>query len=663
MKRIVLGTLAVLLFVPIVTAQTRDEMATAIWKPVERSEPPAGIEAFAEAVINRFEGRRALSADPPATYREFELDEKRLDNLLAPEGALHGRGAAPRGASTTESPAAEIPIPLVDGGFVFVTPEPTYVLAPELAQQFPEVHTYRGVVAGTAGTARFERTPTGFFAAVKTDEDVTIVRPLERRGRYAVLRKVDAAVDTFECGTQGALTESARRPAPVAPLSSGQHLRTYRLAIATTAAYTAAVGGTVASAIESIARTVNRVNAIYESELAIRMQVVAGNEKLIHIDPARDTFNNSKASVLIDQSQEEIDRVIGDASYDIGHTFSTGAGGLAACGVGMAGRKALGVTGSRKPIGDAYDVDYVAHEMGHQFCANHTFNGDTGQCRGGTWNEATAYEPGSGTTILAYAGICGADNLEAHSFPYFHAASLREILEHVNAVGEARSRVATGNGIPTVTAGADGTIPTGTAFELTATGRDPDGDPLLYCWEQLDLGAHVALSAPDDGEIPLFASFPPAASPSRSFPKIGRDGLVSSSRERLPARQRKMQMNVTVRDAHADGGAIASDGLLLTVVDTAGPFRVRSVTQPAAGKIHVVWDVAQTDRPPITATNVQIQASSDGGRTFPFTLTSSTANDGAAHVSVPPGLHGPALLKVRAVDGYFFALSERVEIH
>ena len=264
----------------------------------------------------------------------------------------------------------------------------------------------------------------------------------------------------------------------------------YRAAVAATGEYTSFFGGTKTQAQSAIVTAMNRVSGFYEDELSVRMILVANNDQIVFTNSATDPYTNNNAFAMLGQNQSTIDSIIGNANYDIGHVFSTGAGGVAGFAVvGQSGRKAEGVTGISPPTGDGFWIDYVAHEMGHQYGGSHTFNGTRGSCSGGNRSGSSAYEPGSGSTIMAYAGICGGDNLQPRSDAYFHSRSLDQIISYLDVsrpnVG---TRIDTGNSIPTAEAGPNYTIPSETPFELTGAGTDADGDLLVFNWEQRDLG-------------------------------------------------------------------------------------------------------------------------------------------------------------------------------
>jgi len=593
----------------------------------------------------------------PAQARVLQLDAALLENLLA---------LAPPEGARLEGVAARVRLPLPDGGILDFAFVESPVMEPELARAFPEIRSFRGQgLQDALASVRFDWSPLGFHAMMRTMEGTVFIDPFQQGDREYVLcywkdHARPIAGNEWLCGTYGEQGGLKGRGG----VTLGDELRTYRAAIATTGEYTQFHGGTVALGLAAVNTALNRVNEVYEVDVAIRMVLVANNASIIYTNPSTDPYTNNNPSALLSQNQSNLDAGIGSANYDIGHVFSTGGGGLASLGVVcLNGLKARGETGLGSPIGDPFYIDYVAHEMGHQWGANHTFNGTTSNCGGGNRNPGTAFEPGSGSTIMAYAGICGAENLQPNSDPYFHAGSFDEIVEYSrNDAGDTCDvPSATGNQAPTVSAPPARTLPISTPFELTASASDPDGHPLSYCWEQMDLGTATPPQG-DNGNRPLFRSFNPGSSPTRTFPKWS-DILnnISTFGEWLPTTTRTLTFRVTVRDNRSGGGGVASDTTTLSTTSTAGPFLVTApnsaVTWNCNQQQTVSWNVASTQAPPVSASTVDILLSVDGGTTFPFVLATGTANDGSAEVSLPNEPTTTARIKVKASDNYFFDLS------
>jgi Metallo-peptidase family M12B Reprolysin-like len=614
-----------------------------------------------------------LGQELPRRFEIVSLDQRRLRRALEAPAPRGGQASAATAAGPQQPPAAEVSLPLPDGTFVRFSVQESPVMEPELARQFPELKTYRGQgIDDPTMTLRFDLTPAGFHAIVLSPDRTFYIDPfpLRRPGEetYMTFFKADGPEDEkrLRClvGEDAAgPAVLARRGARSGPLSNGETLRTYRLAVAATGEYTKFHGGTVAGALRAIVTTLNRVNAIYENDLAIHLSLVGDETKIIYTDPDKDPYTNLNVYKLVDENQLSLDAVIGTASYDIGHVFSVGGGGLAAVrSVGQSGRKARGATGSNEPRGDAFDVDYVAHEMGHQFGANHTFNATTESCKHNR-NPTTAYEPGSGSTIMGYAGICGPSDLQRNSDSYFHAASLEEILTYITGdeVSAVPRVTRTNNRPPSIVAGQRFVIPKGTPFKLEAVGTDADGDAVTFCWEQFDLGIESPPEGDADEARPIFRSFGPSKAAARFFPQL--ESLPSGRLtlgESLPARTRLMSFRVTGRDNRASGGGISVANATVAVVTDSGPF---VVTKPAAATAWTVgtsqvitWDVAGTSEAPVSCGRVSISLSTDGGKTYTV-LVPSIPNTGTATVTVPNTPTTQARIMVEAVDSAFFNVS------
>ncbi len=597
----------------------------------------------------------------PEQYRVLALDVEALRALLARTPL---ESAAPVGEGT------EIELPLPDGrsGRFQIVESP--VMHPDLGAQYPEIRTYsgRGLDDATA-TVRLDLTPAGFHALILAAGGSIYIDPLQRSDvtHYQSYWKRDFVSDR---GLGCTLLDEDNMAAEIAALvaatggaqRSGTQLRTYRTAVAATGEYTIFHGGTVALGLAAVTTAMNRVTGVYEREVSIRMELVSNNNLIIYTNPSTDPYTNNDGFTMLGQNQTNLDAVIGSANYDIGHVFSTGGGGVASLGVVCrSGLKARGVTGLPQPTGDPFYIDYVAHEIGHQYGGNHSFNGNAGACAGGNRNASTAYEPGSGSTIMAYAGICSPQNLQLHSDDYFHWINIQEIVNY-STIGSGNScPVTTATGVlePVVEAGTGGfTIPLRTPFVLTASATTT-GTP-TYCWEESDLGPAGAPSSPS-GNAPIFRSFDPVASPSRTFPKLS-DIIFNTQTigEILPTYARNLSFRVTVRDFQVGGVGVANDQISFAV-SSAGPFLVTApntaVQWPGGTQQAVSWDVAGTNVAPISCQTVNILLSTDAGNNFNTVLVSGTPNDGTENVVVPNIPTTFARIKVEAADNIFFDMS------
>ena len=607
---------------------------------------------------------RANIAEFPSHYRAIQIDLNAVKASLV------------RPAAKGIRDARILLLPRPDGGSQAFEVTASGVLPAALAHKYPELQAFSGVaVDDPSTTVRFELHRNGLRAQVLGSRGRWIVDPIRGSAKnlsisyYSADLKRSSARGTCRLQTEDRFVPKGGSPNQKKSLagqraarSSGATLRTYQIAVATTGEYGVFHGGTTPDALAAVVTTINRVTGILEKELSISLQLISNNDEIIFIDPSTDPFSgNDNANDLIEESQQQIDLIIGSDNYDVGHTFSTGAGGLAALGsVCASGFKAQGVTGSDEPEGQFFDVDFVAHEIGHQLGADHTFNGSNGNCTNGSRYYLSAYEPGSGSTIQAYAGLCSADNLQGAADPIYHSASFDEITLFL-AEGEGGSCgvvTSTNNTPPSVDAGADYSVPKATPLVITGSGSDAEQNALTYLWEQRDLGPQAALSAGDDGEIPLFRVLTPQSNPSRYLPALG--NVVSgnySDAEKLPQLARELDMRLTVRDG---AGGVASDDMVIFVTASAGPF---VLTSPNGGEnvgasSTIGWDPAGTTASPVNVSEIEILLSIDGGATFDRSL-GTTANDGFEVITFPSGITtNSARLMLRAVNNIFYDVSD-----
>lgn len=604
----------------------------------------------------------------PQSYRTLELDLQHLSSAL---------NQAPHEINTRVYESGFLlSLPLPDNKFATFKIVESPVMAAELAAKYPEIKTYLGQgVENILARVRFDVTPQGFHAIIFSNEGTVYIDPYSHGDNryYISYYKREAQLisenSEFFCDVEiePLIADEIRQLVEANPfVRTGEQLRTYRLACAATGEYTIFHGGTVAAGLAAIVTAVNRVTGVYENEISVRMELIPNNDLIVYTDPNTDPYTNNNGGTMLGQNQTNLDAVIGTANYDIGHVFSTGGGGVAGLGVVCrAGLKARGVTGLPSPIGDPFYIDYVAHEMGHQYGGNHTFNGNAGSCAGGNRNASTAYEPGSGSTIMAYAGICGTQNLQTFSDDYFHTISIVEMVNYTqNGLGNGCPVITlTGNNPPVVNAGVGGyTIPINTPFILIGSATDPDNDPLTYCWEEWDLGPAGHPNTPS-GNAPIFRSLEPVNEPYRFFPKL--TNILNNTQiigEILPSYTRTLTFRLTARDNRAGGGGVNYAQLpVINVTNTAGPFLVTqpntAITWLGNTTNTVMWDVANTSIAPVNVTQVNILLSTDGGLNFTEVLVSNTPNDGSEDIFLPNIPTTQARIKVEAVGNVFFDLS------
>ncbi|OQX16237.1 MAG: hypothetical protein BWK73_04255 [Thiothrix lacustris] len=599
-------------------------------------------------------------------YRLLHLDETELLVQLAQTDSANtqARGAVP-----------SIELPLPDGGFARVTVTPTDVLAPDIAATYPEIGTWK--VFGTDGKVRsgvLDFTPAGLHAMLEMANGDTLFIDPQADGterQYLSFRK-SANAEAFRHGDWSCTTHqqpstpsfasavsavSANTAARSLAARAGETLHTYRIAIAATGEYTRFHGGQSA-AFSAIVTTVNRLNQIYERDLSTRLTLVSGTT-VVYTNPQTDPYTNSSPVLMLIENTRVMNQVIGVNNYDIGHVVATFGGGLASVGVACGEFKAEGTTGLPEPVGDSFIIDYVAHEIGHQVGASHTFNGTRGACAGNNRQAETAYEPGSGSTIMAYTGLCGGDDLQVDSDAMMHSASIKQIQDYLHNGAGASCATKTGlsNRLPTADAGSDYTIPAATPFVLKGSGTDADStNTLSYSWEQLDAGSASFVNV-DLGDNALIRAHLPTSSPERTIPQMSDlVGRVQSAGEVLPVTSRFLNFRLLTRDSR---GGIGFDDTLIRVQNTGSAF---AITEPSGtnlvrgGLQNVAWNVAATNQSPINCSAVDIAVSADNGNTF-ATLLSNTPNDGNATVTLPTTLGNTTYLRVKCSNNIFFALS------
>ena len=585
---------------------------------------------------------------------------------------------------TAKNTVSEITIPNTDGILERFSVWESSNFDPELQAKYPEIRSYEGRGIDDKGAKiHFSVAPIGMQTMVFRTARPTeyIEQNPDNKSEYVLFKSTDNAASKMilDCKTPNSISKNTSSVTAKAA-SNAKEFKTLQLALSCTGEYAAYFGGTVAGALAGMNATLTRVNGIFNRDLAVQLILVANNDAVIYTDASTDPY--SIASVGADNNnpawpkevQTTLTNVIGEANYDIGHLFgASGGGGNASC-IGcvcvsptssepLGKGSAFTSPADAKPQGDNFDIDFVAHEMGHQLGGSHTFsyaNEGMGTC----------YEPGSGSTIMGYAGVTDYD-VQNHSDDYFSYASISQIQNNLAGKTCPVSTPIADNNPPVIKAGSDYTIPISTPFILTGTGSDPEGNSITYTWEQFDSAmttfASNSLTYPTKPDGPMFRSFSPTTSSVRYMPALSSvlNNQLTTSWESVSSIAKTMNFTLTGRDNAALGKAQTNtDAMIVTVSDAAGPFAVTSQTDENLGWAKgsaqtITWSVNNTNTLP-GSSNVNIKLSVDGGLTYPIVLVSNTPNDGSETILVPEiDAATNCRLLIEPVNNIYYAINKK----
>jgi len=556
-------------------------------------------------------------------------------------------------------------------------------LSPQLASSYPSIQSYVGQGRGqNPDRVRITITPMGVYAKIYSNKGSVYINPMTKNGTYYKVFNIENAIfPEMQCDFEEQVenqvqSNSSAMDSAANLIVDDSTLRTFRLAVATTAEYSqfhinqaGLNNGTdaqkKAAVLAAIVVSVDRVNGIIENDLSTTLQLIPNNDTVIFLDPATDPYTDASANpsngTLLNQNNGFLPGALGVSNFDIGHVLTTLGGGVASVGSACNNNfKAAGVSGSPNPVGDGLDLTF-AHEIGHQLGAFHTFNNSCG----GNRSDNSVYETGSGVTVMAYGSTGCQPNVQGFDFDYYHVASIIQIFNTIENSCAQTTTIA--NSPPSITPLSNHTIPKSTPFLLEANATDADNDNLTYNWEQVDnqISTQPPLATSTNG--PNFRNFQPTTSNFRYFPQIETllNNQLQSTWEVLPSVSRNLLFNVIVRDNNINGGQNVTGLSNLSVEDAAGPFAVTSQNTPDINWLPgetrtITWDVAGTTGNGINTANVDILLSTDGGFTYDTILASNTLNDGTHDITVPNLQFPFCRIMVKAVDNVYFALNENM---
>lgn len=637
----------------------------------------AGTMTFAQW-SRTIPGKDAARRNDHPVY--YNLDINQIRNQLS------------RAQKIGEGGTVTINIPTLDGKVERFAVNSFPVMDEVLANQY-QLGSYVGLgVDDPTKYIRFSVAPNDFQSMIISNGKYEFIEPANPDKSVYYVHGKTGKSGTFTCSTKENEASVARLQAMMkngsAAKSSDKKFHTIRLALSVTGEYTAYFGNT-SNALAQMNATLSRVNGVFEQEFNLHINMINA-PVLVFTNGSTDPYSDSAS---MDNWNLELMNVlhggtygVTDANFDIGHLFgATGGGGNAGCiGCVCSNDTSTYVDGgvtypenykgsaytspaNAVPMGDSFDIDYVAHEMGHQLGDNHTYS----------YNEGTGVcvEPGSGSTIMGYAGITGANtDVQQHSDPYFHSVSIDQVQAFLaSATCDVETSIA--NNPPVITPMTTAyTIPKSTAFVLTASATDPDGDALTYNWEQVNsssLGNGIGkASGTGDGAAAIgnttsgasFRSWTATTAPTRYFPKLSTvlGGAVKNTAdfEAASTVARTTNFRVTVRDNRVGGQAQTAYATQTIVVGAASAFTVNVSTLTPNANSTITWVPSGTTAAPYNVANVKIDYTYDNGVTWTV-LAASVPNSGSASVFVPAALAGKSgHIRVSSIGNVFYAVKQ-----
>ncbi len=574
-------------------------------------------------------------------------------------------------------PGVEISLPNINGQLEKFLVWESSNFEPALQASFPEIRAYVGKgITDPSAVLNFSFSPSGVQSMVfRADTGSEFIEPYTKdRSVYVIFDSKTriAGQLPFNCSTNDvALVQDLQND--ITGRSNNQVYKTMRLALSCTGEYGAYHGGTVVGALAAMNATMTRCNGVFERDLAVKLLLIGNNADIIYTDGSSDPYSAAAAGsggAWNAEVQANITAIIGEANYDIGHLFgASGGGGNAGCiGCVCDTGKGSGYTSpsNNVPMGDTFDIDYVVHEMGHQMGANHTFT-HTAE------NNTVNMEPGSGSTIMAYAGIGGGGtDMQLHSDDYFTYKSIFQIQSNLGPkTCPITTSLAVTNPRPLVVAGPSYTIPVSTAFKLTGSGTGTPGEVLTYCWEQNNdatvVGGASTFPSPTKTDGPNFRSKVPSLSPVRYMPPLANvlNSQLVTTWETVSSVPRTLNFALTVRDNVLGGGQTNTGAITVNVVDAGGAFEFTSPNTSVSWQLGssqtLTWNVAGTTANGMNTANVNLLISTDGGATF-TSLLANTPNDGSETITIPSTPSQNCRILIEAVNNIFYAVSKNITL-